>query len=110
LKVILIYELKYGNTRTVAETIAEEVGEEGVEALVSEVSRVDLNMVAEYDAVLNGSPNRLGGPTRSIRSLIDKLNGLGLQGKAFAVFNTHMGGDFGKAVGKMERQMGRLPG
>ncbi len=94
-----------------AETIAEGFGEEGVDAFVSEVSRVDLNRVAEYDAVLIGSPNHLGGPTRSIRSLVDKLNGLGLQGKAFAVFDTYMGGDFGKAVGKMEMQMGeKAPG
>jgi flavorubredoxin len=111
LKAIIIYDSKYGNTMTVAETIAEGVRKECVEALVSEVSRIDLNKVAEYDAVLIGSPNHMGGPTRSIRSLIVKLNGLGLQGKAFAVFDTYMGGDVGKAVGKMERQMGeKAPG
>lgn len=111
LKVIIIYESKYGNTRTVAETIAEGVKEEGVGVFVSEASRIDLNRVAEYDAILIGSPNHMGGPTRGIRSLIDKLNELGLHGKAFAVFDTYMGGDFGKAVGKMERQMGeKAPG
>ncbi|MBO3798807.1 MAG: flavodoxin domain-containing protein [Thermoproteota archaeon] len=111
LKVIIVYESKYGNTETVAETIAEGIREEEGEAFVSEVNRLDLNKITEYDAILIGSPNHIGGPTRSIRSFIDKLGMLRLNGKKFAVFDTYMGGDFGKAVGKMERQIGeKAPG
>ncbi|MEM2488030.1 MAG: hypothetical protein QXR44_05505, partial [Thermoproteota archaeon] len=36
---------------------------------------------------------------------IDKLNGLQLNGKLFAVFDTYLGGDFKKAMGKMEKQI-----
>ncbi|MEM3958106.1 MAG: flavodoxin domain-containing protein [Thermoproteota archaeon] len=40
LKVIIVYESKYGNTETVAETIAEGIREEEGEAFVSEVNRL----------------------------------------------------------------------
>ncbi|GAH19446.1 unnamed protein product [marine sediment metagenome] len=63
-KVIVVYDSKYGNTKLVAETIAEGMREvEGTEADVSEVKRVDLSKVPDYDAILVGSPTHIGGPT-----------------------------------------------
>ncbi|MEM3577541.1 MAG: flavodoxin domain-containing protein [Candidatus Bathyarchaeia archaeon] len=105
-KVLVIYESKYGNTRRVAETIVEgmkEVG--GIEYSIKELKEVDLGKVADYDAVLIGSPNHIGGPTRGIKGFIDKLGGLQLKGKLFAVFDTYMGNDFEKAVKKMEKRI-----
>jgi flavodoxin len=105
-KVIIVYESKYGNTKRVAETIAEgmkEVG--GIETSIIELKGVDLKKVANYDAILIGSPNHMGGPTRGIKGFIDKLGGLNLQGKMFAVFDTYLGKDFEKAVKKMEKKI-----
>jgi len=105
-RVIVIYESKYGNTKIVAEKIIQglkEVG--GVEVSISEVKEVDFNKILEYDAILIGSPNHMGGPTRSIKGFINKLGELQLKGKMFAVFDTYLGRDFGKAVKKMEKQV-----
>ncbi len=105
-RVIVIYESKYGNTKIVAEKIIQglkEVG--GVEVSISEVKEVDFNKILEYDAILIGSPNHMGEPTRSIKGFINKLGELQLKGKMFAVFDTYLGRDFGKAVKKMEKQV-----
>jgi len=73
-KVIVVYESKYGNTKLVAETIAEGMREvEGTETVVSEVKEVDLSKISDYDAILVGSPNHIGGPTRGIKKFIDGL-------------------------------------
>ena len=111
-KVIVVYESKYGNTKLVAETIVEGVKEvSGVEAILSELKEVDLNQLGEFDAILVGSPNHIGRATRGIRKFIDKLGNLNLQGKLVAVFDTYLGGDFEKAVRKMEKQIGeKVPG
>jgi menaquinone-dependent protoporphyrinogen IX oxidase len=57
-KVIVVYESKYGNTKLLAETIAGRMTEvEGMEAVVSEGKEVDLGKVPDYDAILVGPPN-----------------------------------------------------
>jgi len=105
-KAMIIYDSKYGNTRLVAETIAEAM-EEGteVEATVREVKMADLTQVTDSDAILIGSPNHIGKATRRIRKFIDRLGEADLKGKLAAVFDTYVGGDFEKAMKKMEKQI-----
>jgi len=111
-KVVVVYESKYGNTKLVAETIIEGMKEvSGIETVLSELKEVDLNQVREFDAILVGSPNHIGGATRSIKKFIDKLGNLNLEGKLAAVFDTYIGKDFEKAVKKMEKQISeKVPG
>lgn len=105
-KVIVVYESKYGNTKRAAEAIAEGINEVGgIEVSVKELKEVDIQNVTSYDVILVGSPNHFGGPTRGIKGFIDKLGKLRLEGKMFAVFDTYMGKDFEKAVKKMEKRI-----
>ena len=111
-RVIVVFESRYGNTKRVAESIIEgmkEVG--GVEVSFKELKEVNLKEIPSYDTILIGSPNHVGGPTRGIRGFIDKLGELKLVGKKFAVFDTYMGRDFEKAVKKMEKRINeKAPG
>ncbi len=111
-KVIVVYESKHGNTKLVADKIIEGMREvSGIETALSELKEVDLDRLTEYDAILVGSPNHMGGATRSIRKFIDNLEKLNLEGKLGAVFDTYLGGDFEKAVRKMEKQINeKVPG
>ena len=111
-KVFVVYDTKYGNTKLVAEKIVEGIGEvEGIETAISDVEEVDLEKVAGSDAILIGSPNHMGGFARSIRKFIDNLGKLDLKAKWVTVFDTYLGGDFEKAVKKMEKRIGeKVPG
>ncbi len=112
-RVIVIYESKYGNTKLVAETIAEGMREvEGTEADVSEVKRVDLSKVPDYDAILVGSPTHIGGPTWGVKRFIGKLGKLPLEGKFFAAFNTYLlDKSFEQATKKLEKRIrDKVPG
>ena len=111
-RVFIAYESKYGNTKLVAEAIAEGMREvSGVEAVLGELKEVDPDRLIEYDAVLVGSPNHTGRATGGIRKFIDGLGKLNLAGKPAAVFDTYLGGDFAKAVQKMEKQISeKVPG
>lgn len=105
-KVLVVYESKYGNTKRVAEEIINGIKEVGdADAIITEVKEVDLDMILDYDAILIGSPNHFGGPTRGIKGFIDKLGKIQLKGKTFAVFDTYLGNDFEKAIKKMEKQI-----
>ena len=110
-KVFVVYDTKYGNTKLVAEKIVEGIREiEGIETSISDVEKVDLKMVAGYDAILIGGPAHFGGPTRTINGFIDKLGRLQLEAKWVAVFDTYLKEDFEKAVKKMETRINeKLP-
>ena len=106
-RAIVIYESKYGNTRLVAETIAEGIRQaSGVEPEVRELKEVNPEGLTEFDAIVIGSPNHMGNATRNIRKFIDGLAEFSFEGKLAAVFDTYIGRDLEKAVKKMEKQMG----
>ena len=49
----VVYDTKWGNTKLVAETIVEGMQEvEGIEAAISDVEGVNLEKVADSDAIL----------------------------------------------------------
>ncbi len=104
-RVAIVFESKYGNTAQVAAVIKEALGGAGVPEIVSEkVDSADVNRVATFDAILVGSPNHIGGPTRRVKKFIRNLAAFDLSGKRLAFFDTYIGGDFGKAVAKMENE------
>lgn len=105
-KIFVVYESKYGNTKRVAEAIVKGMQRvEGTETLLSEIKGVDPNAIPNYDAVVIGGPNHMGGPTRGVKKFIDKIGKLSSADKKFAVFDTYGGGDFEKATKKMEQRM-----
>ena len=112
-KVFVVYDTKYGNTKLAAENIVDGLGEgEGLETAISDVKEVDLGKVAEYDAILIGTPNHIGSPTRIIKKFIDKLGKLDTKAKWIAVFDTNLGGSqLEKATKKMEKRINeKIPG
>lgn len=111
-KVLITYESKYGNTKLVAEKIAEGMKKvKGMNLKLAEIKQVDLDSLHGYDVIFIGSPNHVGGPTRGVRKFVDELGKRGLGNKAFVVFDTYLGGDFEKAVKKLERRIiEKIPG
>lgn len=112
MKVVVVYDTQYGNTRLVAEKIAEGVREiEGIETMISDVKKVDLEQVADVDAIVIGTPAHFGAPTRTINGFIDKLGQRDLKAKWVVVFDTYIKADFEKAVKKMEKRLNdKVPG
>ncbi|WXG47561.1 MAG: flavodoxin domain-containing protein [Candidatus Atabeyarchaeum deiterrae] len=106
-KVSVVYDTKYGNTKLVAEKIVEgmrEIAE--IETAIADVKEVNLEKVARSDAVLIGSPNHATRPARGIVAFIDKLGKLDLKTKWVAVFDTQGGGkSFEQVVKKMEKRI-----
>ena len=107
-KVFVVYDTKYGNTKLVAEKIVEGIREaEGIEAAVGYVKEVAPAELAEYDAVLIGAPNHMGKPSRTISKFVDELAKLDLKAKQVAVFDTYFEKprNFEKAMKKLEKKV-----
>ncbi len=106
-KAAIIYESVYGNTRQVAEAIAEGLKEAGVEAELHEVKGFGVATLKDYDAVLVGSPNHMGGATLAMRRFIGKLGKLKLDGKWVTAFDTYGGSAHAQALKKMSDDLAK---
>ncbi|HIH00731.1 TPA: flavodoxin family protein [Thermoplasmata archaeon] len=101
----IVYESKFGNTAKVAEAVADALRSSGFDEVRSEtVESADVNKVATYKVIFVGSPNHMGGPTRRIRKLLRSLAAFDLSDRRVCFFDTYIGGDFEKAVGKMHNE------
>ncbi len=105
-KALVLYDSKYGNTKTVAEKIAESINTKGdFETNVSHLEGFDVKKMEGYDLVLIGSPNHFGRDSKKTKKFITSLGDVNLSGKKFAFFDTCLKRQEGKATGKMEKRI-----
>ncbi len=88
LKALVIYYTQSGNTKKMAESIAEGIQKAGVEAVLKDVADVKADELLKYDGLVVGSPTYYGSMSAQIKQLFDdsvKFHGK-LDGKAGAAF------------------------
>jgi NAD(P)H dehydrogenase (quinone) len=89
-KGIVIYYSRSGNTKEMAEIIAEAMNEDGLPADCKDVGKVKPDDLLKYDAIVIGSPTYYGQMAAQIKELFDeavKFHGK-LDGKVGAAFSS----------------------
>ncbi len=112
MKAFVVYDSKYGNTKTVAENIMRGLTDEGVETHIGYAKETDPQNLLCYDALIIGAPNHMGKPSRTITKFVDSLTSIRLNAKSTAAFDTYFQREryFGKAMRKLEQHLNqRLP-
>lgn len=100
---VIVYESVYGNTKKVAESIAEGMRKnEGVMCKVVKTSEVHTDDLDDYDIILFGCPNHNQEPARNMSKFIERAAIVNLEGKVGAAFDTYTGGNKGIALFKLE--------
>lgn len=87
---LVIYYSKSGNTRKMAEIVAEAINIEGLQVQLKEIKDVALDELPKYEAILVGSPTYYGSMSSQIKKLLDdsvKFHGK-LDGKIGAAFSS----------------------
>jgi len=90
LKALVIYYSRSGNTKKMAEVIADAINKEGVRANIKDVKDVVVDELLEYEAIVIGSPTYYGTMAGEIKKLLDesvKFHGR-LDGKIGAAFSS----------------------
>jgi len=92
MKVFIIYDSKYGNTKIVAKNILESLLQiEGIEVDIGYAKEIDAQKLICYDALIIGAPNHMGRPSRTIQKFIEEISKFDLKAKNVAVFGTYSG-------------------
>jgi flavodoxin len=113
MKVLIVYETKYGNTKKAAETIGEVIKDAGNEITVVKVDAVEMDTIKDYGAIVIGSPTYVSAHAKSIKKFISSLTVE--PDTKIVVFDTHTGdgvktsGPMRRAVKKMEKQIQKNP-
>ena len=88
MKGIVVYDTSYGNTKTIAETIAETLKESGIEVDLFDVKNVKKLSAKDYSFLVLGSPTRFGTMSFAIRSFLGKVKSEEWMNKPFTAFDT----------------------
>lgn len=89
-KALVIYYSKSGNTKKMAEQVAEGIKKEGVEAVLKDVKDTAVEDLLKFDAIVIGSPTYYGTMSAEIKKLFDesvRFHGK-LEGKVGAAFSS----------------------
>ncbi|HEX7364572.1 MAG TPA: flavodoxin domain-containing protein [Dehalococcoidia bacterium] len=88
MKGIVIYDTTYGNTRTIAETIAETLKVSGIEVDVFYIKDVKKLKAKDYNFLVIGSPTRFGTMSFTVKGFLGKVKAKEWMNRPFAAFDT----------------------
>jgi menaquinone-dependent protoporphyrinogen IX oxidase len=88
MKGIVVYDTSYGNTKKIAETIAETLKESGIEVDLFDVKDVKKLSSKDYSFLVLGSPTKFGTMSFAIRFFLGKVKSEEWMNKPFAAFDT----------------------
>lgn len=102
MKIAILYDSKYGNTKQVAEFLAEKIQDDGHEVQLfrtTETKPAEL-LAFQPEAILVGGPTHMHKPARTLSQYIKKLGKFGHQStiQKAAVFNCYTGDDVCKMI------------
>lgn len=103
-KVLVVYHSGTGNTKAMAQAVAEGVKEvAGVEAVLKEADQVSVTDLVNADALAFGSPTYFSYMAGVVKAIFDKayLSRSQIRGKPFAAFASGGGGEV-KSVQSIE--------
>jgi menaquinone-dependent protoporphyrinogen IX oxidase len=88
MKGIVVYDSSYGNTKQIAETIAETLKESGIEVDAFYVKDVKKVSAKDYNFLVLGSPTKFGTMSFTVKGFLGKVKSKEWMNKPFAAFDT----------------------
>ncbi len=88
MKGIVVYDTSYGNTKKIAETIAETLKESGIEVDLLFVKDVKKLSAKDYDFLVLGSATKFGTMSFAVEFFLGRVKSEEWMNKPFSVFDT----------------------
>lgn len=106
MKVVVMFDSKYGNTESIARSICSGMKEVGISQVECKMgNQVTPDELRTADVWVLGSPTHMGGVSRNFKKLFKWMRKEELHGKRGAVFETRLGNMSGGAAQKIGEEM-----
>lgn len=89
---VVVYDTSYGNTKKIAETIADVLKESGIEVDLFDVKDAKKLSAKDYDFLALASPTRMNTMSWTIKRFIGRLKSEEWANKPFIAFDTELAG------------------
>ena len=90
MKGLVVYDSSYGNTKKIAETIAQQLSESGIETDLSKINKLKTLNDGLYDFLVIGSPTKFGSMSFSMKRFLGKIKSNIWASKPFLAFDTEL--------------------
>jgi flavodoxin len=112
-KAVVIYDSRFGNTKTIAGALAYGMEKQGIKVDCLKVDNVDIDKLVEYDFLALGSPTHMLGMSVSMQKLLEKLKTVELNEKKGFCFDTRVQSrlnrfDLNSAAKRIEKKMKKM--
>lgn len=87
-KALVLYDSLFGNTKTVALSLAKGIREVGVDTSCQSIDEFNINEISGFDFVAIGSPTHILKTSKSMKAFLQKLRAFNLEGKSGFAFDT----------------------
>jgi flavorubredoxin len=110
MKAIILFNTLFGNTETIAQSLAKGLRRTGIESECVNIMIVKLDKLAEYDLLAFGAPTQYLSASKPMKQFLDRLKTVNLKGKYGFAFDTKlssfMSGSAAKVIEKKLKDMG----
>lgn len=89
-RALVLYHSLYGNTKSVAVSLAKGLEESGVVVTVSSIDDTNVEEVSKYDLIVIGSPTHMLKPSKQMKEFLDRLKAIDLKGLHGFSFDTRI--------------------
>lgn len=88
MNMLIVYDSQFGNTKTLAEVMAQEAKLHAQQVTLKNADNVGLEDLKQKDLFIFGSPTQGGRAKQSLQTFLDMIPQEEIEGKKFAVFDT----------------------
>ena len=104
-KVLILYYSRSGNTKKMANAIAEAMKSSAINVTIEDVGKFDISLLPNYDSIVLGSPTYFSNVSWQVKKVIDEsivhYGGRKLKGKVAGIFTSAGSSANGKDCLKM---------
>lgn len=109
MKAIVLFDSLFGNTESIANSIADGLREAGVETESLNINDIGVDELYKYDILAVGAPTKMLTASKPMKEFLERLKTVDLKGKAGFAFDTKLESRFsGSAAKFIEKKMADL--
>ena len=90
MRAIVVYDSRFGNTESIAHSLASGIEQAGIAVDQASVKDADLNKLVEYDFIAVGAPTEFLTASKAMKEFLKRLNNINLKGKFGFAFDTKL--------------------
>jgi len=90
IRALVLYDSRYGNTKTVAEALAKGIGSSGVPIDCVSIEEIDIQRILNFDFIAIGGPTHVIRTSKEMKDFLERIKSLDLRGRMGFAFDTRI--------------------